>query len=517
MDAFIYKRAEKWLQDEFDADTRANVRELMENNPKELTEAFYRDLEFGTGGLRGIMGVGTNRMNKYTVAMATQGLANYLIKQFRHSGSISVAIAFDTRNNSKFFAGVAAEVLSANNISVFIFDDVRPTPELSFTIRSLNCKAGIVITASHNPKEYNGYKVYWEDGAQIIHPHDENIIKEVKQISDLSLVNFKTNSNLIFPVIDSIDQLYLNKIKELSLLDENIIQNTTLKIVYTPLHGTGYKLVPLALAKYGFKNVSTVKEQLTPDGFFPTVKSPNPEESSALSMAIRQAENEGADLVMATDPDADRVGVAVKDRNGNFVLLNGNQTASVLIYYLLKMWKLQGKLTSKEFIVKTIVTTELLKAIAVKEKVECFDVLTGFKYIADIIRKQEGLMTFIGGGEESYGYLAGDFVRDKDAVISCCLIAEAAVYAASINMNLLELLNQIYIEYGFYKEKLISIERKGKEGAKQIKKIMCDYRNNPPLVINNSKVILIKDFLLQKEIDLVADKTQKKLICQFLM
>ena len=512
MDTDILNRANKWLTGNYDEETKAQVRNLIDNDPNGLTEAFYRDLEFGTGGLRGIMGVGTNRMNKYTVGMATQGFANYLKDQFSHysqpptpNSQISVAIAFDSRNNSKYFAQISADVLSANGIKVYLYDDIRPTPVLSFTIRYLKCNAGIVITASHNPKEYNGYKVYWDDGGQLINPHDKNVIAEVLKINDISDIKFEGNKSLIKIIGSEIDAEYIKQVKTLSLLrTPNSKLQTDLKIVYTPLHGSGVNLVPMALKAFDFINVYEVKEQAIPDGNFPTLKSPNPEEQSALEMAIRDAKAQNADLVLATDPDADRVGIAVKDTNNEFVLLNGNQTATVLIYYLLTKWKENGKITGKEFIVKTIVTTELLKAMADKNKVECYDVLTGFKYIADIIKQLEGKKQFIGGGEESYGYLVGDFVRDKDAVISCCMISEAAVYASEHGKTFLELLKDIYIEFGLYKEKLLNIEKKGKSGAEEIQKMMENYRDNPPAQINGSKVVMIKDYLTKKTVDFTS-------------
>lgn len=510
IDSNILDRANEWLNGSFDKATKLQVKNLIDNNPEELKDAFYRNLEFGTGGLRGIMGVGTNRMNKYTVGMATQGLANYLRSQFKGNDELKVAIAYDSRNNSKLFANISAEVLSANKIKVYVFEDIRPTPLLSFAVRYLKCNSGIVITASHNPKEYNGYKVYWNDGGQLINPHDKNVITEVLKIKDINSVNFNGNENLIETIGPELDNEYLRQLKGLSLSEEIIKKHKNFNIVYTPLHGTGVSLVPKALKKFGFENVHEVAEQSIADGNFPTIKSPNPEESSALEMAIRDAKKYNADLVLATDPDADRVGIAVKDSNNEFVLLNGNQTATVLIYYLLTKWKENKKITGKEFIVKTIVTTELLKAIADKNGVACYDVLTGFKFIADIIKQLEGKKTFIGGGEESYGYLVGDFVRDKDAVSSCCLIAEAAVYALEKGKTFLDLLKDIYVEFGLYMEHLISLEKKGISGLEEIKKLMESYRNAPPSAINSSKIIMIKDYLSQKEKDLV-NNTEKNI------
>jgi phosphoglucomutase len=449
-------------------------------------------------------------MNRYTVGMATQGLANYLKKQFPDEKEIKVAVAFDSRNNSSYFAQVTAEVLSANNIKVFIFGEIHPTPLLSFAVRLLNCNSGIVITASHNPKEYNGYKVYWNDGGQLINPHDKNVIAEVNKITGIEQVKFVGNKNLIETIGSSVDEEYLKQLKTLSLFrTTDSPQLSTIKIVYTPLHGSGVNIVPMAMKAFGFENVHTVAEQSVPDGNFPTLRSPNPEESSALELAIRDAKNIDADLVLATDPDADRVGIAVKSgTQGEYILLNGNQTASVLIYYLLKKWKENNKLTGREYIVKTIVTSELLKTIADKYNVECFDVLTGFKYIADIIKRLESSKCFIGGGEESYGYLVGDFVRDKDAVISCCMIAEAAVYALTQGKSFFELLKEIYVEFGFYREHLISLEKKGISGLEEIKRLMISYRNKPPVAINKSRVVLIKDYLSSVEKDLVA-KSEK--------
>lgn len=501
VEKYITERAEKWLSADYDPETRQKVKHLMEHNPVELTDSFYRDLEFGTGGLRGIMGVGTNRMNKYTVGMATQGLANYLKKMFVDRERISVAIAYDSRNNNTFFAGITADVMSANGIRVYIFDALRPTPELSFAIRHLKCQAGVVITASHNPPEYNGYKAYWEDGGQLISPHDKNVIEEVGRIKELSDVSFTRNPDLVEMIGEDIDREYIRNIKSLSLSPDLIRRQKDLKIVYTPIHGTGVRLVPESLKAFGFENIYNVPAQDVPDGNFPTVKSPNPEEPAALSMAIEKAKETGANLVMATDPDSDRVGIAVRDESGNFVLLNGNQTATLLLFYLLSQWKAKGKIKGREYIVKTIVTSEILKEMADEYGVENFDTLTGFKYIAEKIRELEGEKEFIGGGEESYGYLVGDFVRDKDAVSSCCMIAETAAWAADQGKSLYQILPDIYVKFGFYKEHLISVVRKGKAGAEEIQQMMDDYRNNPPKTINNSKVVMVKDYQLQKQKD----------------
>ena len=487
-------RAQAWLVGNYDEETKHQVKDLMEHNEKELVESFYRDLEFGTGGLRGIMGVGTNRMNIYTVGMATQGLSNYLKKNFDSLPEIRVAIAHDSRNNSRLFAETAAQIFAGNGFQVYLFDSLRPTPELSFAIRHFGCQSGIVITASHNPKEYNGYKAYWDDGGQIIAPHDKNIIDEVQKIKSVDEVKFGGDKSRITIIGKEFDELYTDQIKTLSLSPEIVKKHHDMKIVYTPIHGTGVKLAPMALKKFGFTNIYNVPEQDITDGNFPTVHSPNPEETAALAMAIKKAEEVNAELVMATDPDSDRVGIAVRDLQGNFIILNGNQTAELLINYLLKKWAEKGKLKGSEYIVKTIVTTELLADIADKYKVPHYDVLTGFKYIADVIKQNEGKATFIVGGEESYGYLAGEFVRDKDAIISCALIAETAAWAKDQGKSLFEMLLEIYKEFSFYKEKLISVVRKGKEGAEEIQQMMKGYRNHPPKTINESEVIKIADY-----------------------
>jgi phosphoglucomutase len=491
----VRERAEKWLAPEFDEETRRQVRYMLDSNENELIEAFYRDLEFGTGGLRGIMGAGTNRMNIYVVGMATQGLSNYIKKEFANVVEIKVVVAHDSRNNSRLFAERAAKIFSSNGFKAYLFDDLRPTPELSFAIRHLGCKAGIVITASHNPKEYNGYKVYWEDGGQIISPNDRNIIEEVQKIKSIQEVRFDNNTDNVHIIGKDIDQIYTDKIRELSLSTEIVERQKDLKIVYTPIHGTGVKLVPMSLKKFGFTSIYNIPEQDVTDGNFPTVRSPNPEEPAALNLAVEKAKQIDADLVMGTDPDADRVGVAIKDNRGRFILLNGNQTACIMINYLLTKWSAKGKLKGNEYIVKTIVTTELLAAIADKYRVEHFDVLTGFKYIADVIRRFEGKKIFIGGGEESYGYLAGEFVRDKDAIISCSLIAEIAAWAKDQGKSLFELLLNIYREYGMFKESILSVYRKGKEGAEEIQKMIEKFRTEPPESINNSKVVYIRDYL----------------------
>ena len=501
MEKIILERAQVWLNGSFDVDTKIAVKKLMETNPAELTDSFYRDLEFGTGGLRGIMGVGTNRMNKYTVGMATQGLANYLKMMFPDLDPIKMAISYDSRNNSKYFAQIVAEVLSANGFKVFLFDELRPTPELSFAIRKLGCQSGVMVTASHNPKEYNGYKAYWDDGAQMIAPHDENVIKEVQKITSIDDVQWIGAKENIISIGSEIDLEYIERIKALSLSPDAIRRQKDLKIVYTPLHGCGRKLVPDILSVFGFENIHVVKEQAIADGNFPTVHSPNPEEHDALDLAINLAENLQADLVMATDPDADRVGIAVRNHKNEMVLLNGNQTAALLFYYILTRWKELGKINGNEFVVSTIVTTKLLSKIVASFGIEYFECLTGFKFIADVIRQNEGKKQYIVGGEESYGYLIGDFVRDKDAVSACALIAETAAWMVDKGKSLFDLLIEIYQKYGFYKEGLISVTRKGKSGAEEIQQMMVQYRNNPPLSINNSKIATIKDYLLLLEKD----------------
>lgn len=509
VDKMIIEKAEKWLNEPYDKETREQVKEMVENRPEELIDAFYRDLEFGTGGLRGIIGAGTNRMNKYTVGMATQGLVNYVKKAFPGEKEYRAAIAFDNRRKSDFFAKIIADVFSANGFKVFQFDELRPTPELSFAVRHFKCHTGVMITASHNPKEYNGYKAYWNDGAQMIPPHDKNVIAEVGKIK-LEDVKFKGVKKNIQIIGEEVDNAYLDEVVKLSLSAGSNKRQSEMKIVYTPLHGAGVKLVPAALELYGFENVFKVYQQDINDGDFPTVHSPNPEEPAALEMAIEKARKVDADLVMATDPDGDRVGIAVKDLNDDFVLLNGNQTAAILTYYLLDLWKKKGKIAGDEFIVKTIVTSELISDIAEKYGVECYDVLTGFKWIADVIRQNEGKKTFIGGGEESYGFMIGDYVRDKDAVASCAMLAEVTAWAINQRRTLYELLIDIYLEFGFYKESLLSITKKGKTGAEEIQKMMENFRKNPPKKINKSDVTLIKDYLTGKALD-VASNTETKI------
>jgi len=507
IDPAIQARAEAWLTDNnIDSETKARITNMIEHDPAELTESFYCDLEFGTGGLRGIMGDGTNRMNKYTVGMATQGLANYLKKVFVNETEIKVAIAHDSRNNSNYFANIAAQVLSANGITVYIFKELRPTPELSFAVRHLHCHSGIVITASHNPKEYNGYKVYWNDGAQLVPPHDKNVIAEAKKIATIADVNFAGNSSKINMLDETIDNEFLRVSKSYSLAPEVVARFRDMKIVYTPLHGTGITLVPKGLRNYGFENIHIVEEQAVSDGNFPTVVSPNPEEKAAMKMAMDKARTINADLVLATDPDADRIGVGVKDQDGNYILLNGNQTAALLTYYLVKQWQAKGKLKGNEYIVKTIVTSELISDIAVSAGIEYFDVLTGFKWIAEVIRDLEGKKTFIGGGEESYGFMIGDFVRDKDAITACCIFAECAAWAASKGKSLYGLLLDIYHEYGLYKENLVNVVKKGMSGQAEIKAMMEGFRANPPRRIAGSDVKLMNDFELRQSTDIATGK-----------
>ena len=503
LDLIVKERAEKWLSDSYDEETRKKVKQLIDNDPKELTESFYKDLEFGTGGLRGIMGVGTNRMNVYTVGMATQGLSNYLKKAFPDE-PIRVAVGHDSRNNSRLFAERVADIFAANGFKVYLFDSLRPTPELSFAIRHLHCHSGVVVTASHNPKEYNGYKAYWSDGAQVVAPHDRNIIAEVQKITspDQVMIWKGDRSENIEILDETFDQIYLEAVHGLSLSPDAVERYHDMKIVYTPLHGTGVILVPESLRKYGFTNILTVKEQNIPDGNFPTVESPNPEERSAMKMAIELAESEKAEVVLATDPDADRIGMALRDENGQYVLLNGNQTCSLLVYYIVKRWSELGRLRGKEYIVKTIVTTELVARIAESFGVRHFDCLTGFKYIATVMRNHEQTMQYICGGEESFGFLAEDFVRDKDAVSACSLAAEAAAWAKSQDMTLYELLKEMYVRYGFFREALVSVVRKGKEGQEEIAKMMSDYRSGPPRSLGGSPIVVIKDYLNGEALDL---------------
>ncbi len=504
MEQEIKTKIDSWLTGSYDEETKKTIQKLLDtNNTEELVDSFYKDLEFGTGGLRGIMGVGSNRMNRYTLGTATQGLANYLKQNFPDT-QIKVAIAHDSRNNSTEFTKVTADVFTANGIQVYLFDGLRPTPELSYAIREYGCQAGVVLTASHNPKEYNGYKAYWSDGAQLISPHDKNVITEVQKIASIDDVNFNGNDDLITTLGDEFDEKYVAAIQSLSVYPDIIEKQADLKIVYSPIHGTGVKLVPQVLNKFGFKNVHLVEEQSNPDGNFPTVVYPNPEEAEAMSIAVKKATEMDADLVMATDPDSDRVGIAVKNHKGEFQLLNGNQTGSLLIYYLLNAWKERNKLTGKEYIVKTIVTSELIDTIAASYNVECFNTLTGFKFIAGKIRELEGVKQFIGGGEESYGYLVGDFVRDKDAIASCAFIAEMVAYAKNEGKSIFDLLLDLYTEFGFFKEHLISITKKGKAGAEEIQAMMKQFRENPPSEINGSKLVTLNDYENQTSLNVAT-------------
>ena len=504
----VKKKAQVWLDGNYDEATKSAVRSMLENSDTtDLVESFYKDLEFGTGGLRGIMGVGTNRMNIYTVGSATQGLSNYLKKEFAGQ-QISVVVGHDSRNNSRLFAESAADIFSANGIKVYLFESLRPTPEISFAIRHLGCQSGIVITASHNPKEYNGYKAYWSDGAQVIAPHDHNIINEVNKIKSVDDIKFEGNKELIQIIGEDVDSVYLEEISKLTLSPESIQRNKDMKIVYTPIHGTGITVIPRALKMYGFENIIDVPEQNVISGDFPTVISPNPEEPAALQMAVDKAKEVGADIVMASDPDADRVGIAVKNDKGEWILVNGNQTAMMLVYYLVKRWSELGKITGKEYLVKTIVTTELIATMAKKFNVPYFDCYTGFKWIAAIIREQEGKMKYIGGGEESYGFLCQDFVRDKDAVSACTMIAEVAAWAKDNGKTVYELIQDIYLEFGFSKEKGISVVKKGKSGAEEIKQMMSQFRVAPPKELAGSQVVVIKDYSTLRMIDVLAGKTE---------
>ncbi|WP_183563892.1 phospho-sugar mutase [Mucilaginibacter sp. SP1R1] len=508
LDPSVLQKVNTWLQGNYDADVKQQIKKLLDDKAyTELTDSFYRDLEFGTGGLRGIMGPGSNRINKYTIGAATQGLANYLKKTYPGE-KIKVAIAHDSRNNADFFATTTAEVFSANGIHVYYFEELRPTPELSFAVRHLGCKSGVMLTASHNPKEYNGYKAYGDDGGQFVAPHDKAVMDEVAAISSIDEVKFNRVDENIEVIGTAIDELYLQEITKLSVSPEAIKRQKDLKIVYSPIHGTGITLVPKALELFGFENVILVDEQTTPDGNFPTVVYPNPEEKEALTLALKKAQDTDADLVLATDPDADRVGIAVKNTENEFILLNGNQTGSMLINYLLTAWEDKGKLTGKEYIVKTIVTSNLIEQIAKAKNVTYFNTLTGFKYIGELMTQLQGQQTFIGGGEESYGYLIGELVRDKDAVVSSAFIAEMTAYYKDKGSSLFEALIDTYVQYGFYKEKLISITKKGKTGAEEIKAMMEKFRTNPPATLGGSKVTTLKDYEKGVETDLNTNTTK---------
>ena len=499
--ALCTDKAKQWLSPSFDEGTRKSVQAMLDNSDKtELIECFYKDLEFGTGGLRGIMGAGSNRMNIYTVGMATQGFANYLKKNFAGRSYVSVVVCHDCRNNSRLFAETVADIFSANGIKVYLFDDMRPTPECSFAIRHLGCQAGVNITASHNPREYNGYKAYWEDGAQVLSPHDVGIIDEVNKVK-VDDVKFTGDKSLIQIIGEEVDNAYLEQVQTVSIDPEVIKRQKDLKIVYTPLHGTGMMLIPQSLKKWGFENVHCVKEQMVRSGDFPTVKSPNPENGEALTLALRDAKEMDADIVMASDPDADRVGMACKNDKGEWILINGNQTCLIFLYYIITNRIKTGKMKPTDFIVKTIVTTETIKQIADKQHIEMRDCYTGFKWIAREIALSEGKQQYIGGGEESYGFLAEDFVRDKDAVSACSLLAEICAYAKDLGKTLYDLLMDIYIEYGFSKETTINVVRPGKSGADEIQAMMSNFRKNPPTELGGSKVVLVKDYLTLEQKD----------------
>ena len=507
LDATTQQNVDTWLSGPYDADSKATIQHLLDSgNTTELTDSFYRSLEFGTGGLRGVIGVGSNRMNRYTMGAATQGFANYLNKSFAGQ-DISVAIAHDSRRMSPEFARIAADIFSANNIKVYLFSDLRPTPELSFAIRQLGCQGGVVVTASHNPPEYNGYKVYWDDGSQVVAPHDKNIVDEVSAIQSVSDIKFDGVATKIQLIDEAIDAPYIERVKSNAVNPAVILRQADLNIVYTPIHGTGITLVPRALAALGFTNVSVVEAQAKPDGNFPTVKSPNPEEKAAMQMALDQAQYQNADLIIATDPDADRVGAGARNHHGEFELLNGNQMASLIIYYLLRAWKDAGKLTGREFVAKTIVTTDLIDKLCAQYGVTCYNTLTGFKYIAQVIRELEGKEQFIGGGEESYGYLIGDFVRDKDAVASCTMIAELTADAKDKGLSLFDLLMEMYQQTGFYYEALVSLTKKGKAGAEEIQQMMADFRANPPKSIAGSPVVRVDDYDALTTLDMASGKT----------
>ena len=494
LDLPTQQRVDQWLSGNYDADTKASIQHLVDSgNTAELTDAFYRDLEFGTGGLRGVLGVGSNRMNRYTVGAATQGLSNYILSAFPGE-DISVAIAHDSRRMSPEFARLVADIFTANGIKVYLFSALRPTPELSFAIRQLGCQSGIVVTASHNPPEYNGYKVYWNDGGQVVSPHDKGIIAEVSKITSVDAIKFEGVPERIQLVDEEIDAPYVERLKSNAVNPDVIRRQADLNIVYTPIHGTGITLVPRTLEALGFTNVHIVEEQAVPDGNFPTVKSPNPEERAAMQLALDLANELNADLIMATDPDADRVGAGARNHHGEFELLNGNQMVSLIIYYLLNAWRDAGKLTGKEFVAKTIVTTDLIDRMCERYGVTCYNTLTGFKYIAEVIRELEGREQFIAGGEESYGYLIGDFVRDKDAVASCAMIAELTASAKDRGLSLFDLLMAMYQENGFYYESLVSLTKKGKTGAEEIQQMMADFRANPPKEIAGSPVVRVDDY-----------------------
>lgn len=507
VDAAILARAQAWLDGDYDAETKAGVEALLNGNDADaIIDSFYRDLEFGTGGMRGIMGVGTNRMNKYTIGAATQGLSNYLLQQFPGQ-QIKVALAHDSRNNATLFAQIVADVFSANGIKVYFFDGLRPTPELSFAIRHLGCQSGVMLTASHNPKEYSGFKAYWNDGGQIIAPHDKNIIGEVMKITNVSQINFAAKPELIERIGAAIDKLFIDTITKVSIDREAIAAQHDLSIVFSPIHGTAVDIVPRALKQLGFTNVHLVEEQCIPDGNFPTVVYPNPEEHEAMTLALRKAEKVGADIVMATDPDADRVGIAIRNPQGEYILLNGNQTGSLLFYYLLNQWESKGMLTGNEYIIKTVVTTYLIDKMAESKGVTCYNTLTGFKFIGALMTQLQGQKTFIAGCEESYGYLVGDHVRDKDAVVGCTMLAEMCAHYKNKGKSLYEVLIDIYREYGLYKETLLSFTKAGKRGAEEIQELMAGYRANPPKTLAGMNIMRVKDYEQRIETDLRTGQT----------
>ena len=499
LDSAVQTKIDQWLNGSYDEETKTAIKQKLDDEKyDELTDAFYKDLDFGTGGLRGIMGIGSNRVNKYTFGMATQGLSNFLKNEYPDQ-ELKVAIAHDCRNNSEKLAKVVADVFSANGIHVYFFDGLRPTPELSFAIRELGCQSGVMLTASHNPKEYNGYKAYGAGGGQFVSPYDKMVMEEVQKISSVDEINFDGDDDLIEVIGREMDEKYLKALTDLSVSKEAIKRQKDLKIVFSPIHGTSRELVPEVLSRYGFENVTLVEEQMTVDGDFPTVVYPNPEEKEALNMALDKAKEIDADLVMATDPDADRVGIAVKNLDGDFVLLNGNQTGSLIINYMLTAWEKAGKITGNEYIVKTVVTSYLIDRIAKNKGVECFNTLTGFKYIGELMTKMEGKKQFIAGGEESYGYLIGEHVRDKDAVISCAIIAEMTAFYKDQGSSLYEAMLDMYVEYGLFRENLVSVTKKGKSGAEEIQQMMKNFRANPPQKLGGSQVVKVKDYQTSKE------------------
>lgn len=490
----VKSNMDSWLNGSYDEETKSTIRELIETgNVKDLTDAFYKNLEFGTGGIRGIMGVGTNRINKYTLGAATQGLSNYLNNLYKGQ-EIKVAISHDNRNNSRKFATIVANIFSANGIQVYFFEALRPTPELSFAIRTLGCQSGVMLTASHNPKEYNGYKAYGADGGQLVAPHDQAVMDEVAKVTHIEDIKFEGIPANIHSIGANIDKQFIERIRTVSVSREAVERQKDLKIVYSPLHGAGSQVVPQALESFGFTNVTTIKEQMVVDGNFPTVIYPNPEEAEAMTMAMNKGREIDADIVMASDPDADRVGLAIKNDKGEFILLNGNQSLALLINYLLKAWEKAGKLDGNQYVMKTIVTSYMIDKMAASHNVDCYNVLTGFKYIGEVMTQLEGKKTFIAGGEESYGCLVGDHARDKDAVVACCMYAELAAYYKDNGSSVFEALKSMYREYGFYKEKLISITKKGKEGAEEITQMMDNYRKNTPDSLGGSRVVTVKDY-----------------------